>query len=230
MCGRYLMTTPVEAMRKAFDVPAEADIPQRFNIAPRQPVLIVRNGETGERELSAVEWGLVPEWKKELGDKALINARLETILEKPSFRSSIKRKRCLVPFTGWYEWKTENGLKVPYHVKPCSGDPAAFAGIWATWHGPDGESWLETMAIVTAPTESSMRSLHHRRPLVVRPAEYTSWLQAYDPLPRDFLGSFNWDVEHNFEWSAVSRKVNNVRMEGVACLEPPEDERQHTLF
>jgi putative SOS response-associated peptidase YedK len=230
MCGRYMMTSPIEAMRRAFGVIAHAGIPQRYNIAPRQPVLIVRNGEKGERELAAVEWGLIPEWKKEIGDKPLINARIETISEKPSFRSSIKRKRCLVPFDGWYEWKTVDGRKQPYLVKPTDGKLAAFAGIWSTWHGPAGEHWLETMAIVTAPAESSLKSLHHRIPLVVKPQDYGNWLALHDPLPRGFLQNFDFAPERAFEWSPVDTKVNSVRMEGPDCIAPPPGERQHSLF
>ena len=230
MCGRYLMTSPIEAMRHTFDIVAEADIPQRFNIAPRQPVLIVRNSEKGVREIVAVEWGLVPEWKKEIGDKPLINARIETVAEKPSFRSSIKRKRCLVPCDGWYEWKVVAGRKVPHLVKPADGKLTAFAGIWAVWHGPDGEHWLETMAILTAPAVSSLRGLHHRVPLVVNSADYGNWLKSHDPLPRNFLEDFNFADERSFEWAAVSSKVNSVRMEGADCIAPPEEERQHSLF
>jgi len=230
MCGRYLMTSPKETMRHTFDVIAEADISPRFNIAPRQPVLVVRNSEMGGRELAAVEWGLVPEWKKEIGDKPLINARIETIAEKPSFRSSVKRKRCLVPFSGWYEWKTLNGCKVPHLITPADGELAAFAGIWSTWHGPGGEHWLETMAIVTAPTVSSLRSIHHRRPLAVRPDDFSAWLAPHDPLPRRFLEEFDFVPERAFEWCPVSSKVNSVHMEGPECIAPPEEERQHSLF
>jgi len=230
MCGRYLMTSPKEAMRRTFDVIAEADIPPRFNIAPRQPVLVVRNSEKGGRELAAVEWGLVPEWKKEIGDKPLINARIETIADKPSFRSSVKRKRCLVPFTGWYEWKTQNGRKVPHLITPVGDELTAFAGIWSTWHGPSGEHWFETMAIVTASAVNSLRSIHHRRPLAVRSGDFSAWLAPHDPLPRGFLEGFDFVPEHAFEWRPVSGKVNSVRMEGPECIAPPEGERQHSLF
>lgn len=230
MCGRYLLSSPVENVRRLFNVDAAAAIMPRYNIAPRQPVLIVRVGEQGTRELVAAEWGLVPEWKKEIGDKPLINARLETIEVKPSFRSSIKRKRCLVPFSGWYEWKTENGKKQPYLIEPVNGEPAAFAGIWSTWHGPGGDFWLETMAIVTASTTGPMKKLHHRRPLVVVPDQYDAWLQPQDPLPRGFLGGFDWAPETAFHWRSVSNKVNNVRFDDEACLAPAEIDPQHSLF
>jgi putative SOS response-associated peptidase YedK len=230
MCGRYLMNSPVEAMRNTFKVDARVGIPERYNIAPRQPVLIIRNSEEGVRELAAVEWGLVPEWKKEKGDKPLINARIETITEKPSFRSSIKRKRCLVPFNGWYEWKSVNGRKVPHLIQMQDGELGAFAGIWSTWHGPGGDFWLETMAIVTGESTDFLRPVHHRKPLVLKPEQYDSWLQPQDPLPRGFLTSFDWVPERSFEYRPVSSRVSSVRMEGPACIAPPEDEVQGSLF
>lgn len=230
MCGRFSLTAPKEAIGKAFDVWAENDIPARYNIAPRQPVLVVRNSEKGKRHLAAVEWGLVPEWRKDIGDKPLINARVETIAAKPSFRSSVKRQRCLVPFTDWYEWRTVNGRKAPFRIRPHDGVLGAFAGIWATWHGPGGDNWLETMAIVTASTHSVLKPLHHRRPLVVPPEQYTDWLTSHDPLPRGFLDSFNWVKEEQFEWMQVSDKMNSVRFEGAECHAPPIEERQQSLF
>jgi len=230
MCGRYMLTSPIDMLRQMFDLHAMAAIMPRYNIAPKQPVLVVRNDEKGKRELAAVEWGLVPEWKKEIGDKPLINARVETITEKPSFRSSVKRSRCLVPFNGWYEWRTVGGLKKPFWIKPSSGQVAAFAGIWSVWHGPTGEHWLETMAIVTSSATGPMKLLHHRKPLVVQPAEYDRWLEPHDPLPRGFLESFDWMPEHHFEWQQVSSRVNSVRYDAEGCIAPPEEERQTTLF
>jgi putative SOS response-associated peptidase YedK len=230
MCGRYLLTSPKEAMNSVFRVKADAHIPPRYNIAPTQPILIVRQSGRGGRELAAVEWGLVPEWKKERGDKPLINARMETVIEKPSFRSSMKRTRCLVPFDGWYEWRSENGRKQPYLIKPVEGGPMAFAGVWATWHGPTGEHWLETMAILTGPTMGPMRSLHSRMPLVVRPEQYDAWLKPHDPLPRGFLESFDFMPETAFDWQPVSTRVNNIRFDDEGCTSAPEDEMQPRLF
>lgn len=230
MCGRYLLSSPVENVRRLFGVAATVAIQPRYNIAPRQPVLIVRVGEQGTRELVAVEWGLVPEWKKEVGDKPLVNARVETVEVKPSFRSSIKRKRCLVPFDGWYEWKNEQGRKQPYLIEPTNGELAAFAGIWSTWHGPGGDFWLETMAILTAPTTGPMKQLHHRRPLVVEPEQFDAWLLPQDPLPRDFLNSFDWVPETAFHWRTVGTRVNSVRVDDEACLLPAEIDPQHSLF
>lgn len=230
MCGRFALKAPATEIERFFKVNAPVPIPDRYNIAPRQPVLIIRHTEKAVRELAAVEWGLVPEWKKEIGDKPLINARVETIEAKPSFRSSIKRKRCLVPFTGWYEWKTVDGLKVPHFISHMDGEMHAFAGIWSTWHGPHGDHWLETMSIVTAASSGIMRGMHHRKPLVVKPEQFEDWLTLHDPLPRNFLGSFDWEEEQHFHWRPVSRKVNSVRYDGPDCLDPPEENPQGVLF
>ncbi len=230
MCGRYLLTHSDEEIEASLKVPAPSYVPPRYNVAPRQPVLIVRRSEQGKRELAAVEWGLVPEWKKEIGEKPLINARVETVEAKPSFRSSVKRKRCLVPFSGWYEWKTQNGLKTPQFIEPVDSSLGAFAGLWSTWHGPDGEHWLETMAIITSEAIGPLRHVHHRKPLVVKPADYTAWLEPHDPLPRNFLNKFEWEGEERFHSRPVSRKVNSVRFEGEECLLPPEENPQGLLF
>lgn len=233
MCGRYLLTAPIDAIEDLFPLPEgepRPGIPPRYNVAPRQPVLVIRKTDNGANELAAVEWGLVPEWKKEIGDKPLINARVETVEAKPSFRSSIKRKRCLVPFTGWYEWHTEQGRKQPYVIEPANGQVMAFAGIWSTWHGPGGDNWLETMAIVTDATTGPMKSLHHRRPLVVPQDRFEDWLEPHDPLPRGFLKSFDWVPETAFQWRPVSTRVGNVRFDDPSLLEPPETERQQSLF
>lgn len=205
-------------------------IPPRYNVAPRQPVLIVRQTDKGANELAAVEWGFVPEWKKEIGDKPLINARVETVESKPSFRSAIKRKRCLVPANGWYEWRTEDGRKQPYFIEQHDAGLVAFAGIWSVWHGPGGDHWLETMAIVTAASVGPMKSLHHRRPLVVPPNQYGDWLHPHDPLPRGFINSFDWVQETAFQWRPVSPRVGNVRVDDPTCLNPPDTLRQHSLF
>ena len=230
MCGRYILTSPIDDLAKMFGVETRANIPPRYNIAPRQPVLVVRQGDRGARELAATEWGLVPEWALDIGTKPLINARLETVTAKPSFRGPIKRTRCLVPMNGWYEWKSEHGNKQPYLITPTDGALQAFAGIWTTWHGPGGDNWLETVAILTAPAEGPLRTVHHRRPLVVDPAEYDTWLTPTDPLPRDFLATMRWTREQDYHTRPVSRRVNSVQFDESACLNPPEDIRQGSLF
>ncbi len=231
MCGRYILTSSTDVISDSFGVETHANIPARYNIAPTQPVLIVRQGEKGVRELASVEWGLVPEWAKELRrEKPLINARIETIVQKPSFRSPIKRTRCLVPSDGWYEWTGPSGAKQPWLMERADHAPFAFAGLWTTWHGTDGESWLETMAIITAPAVGPLKSVHFRRPLVVSCQQYSDWLEPHDPLPRGFLKSFNWVEETNFTMRKVSRRVSNVGNDDQDCIAPPSDEKQGSFF
>ena len=173
----------------------------------------------------------MPEWAKELRrEKPMINARVETIVEKASFRSPMKRTRCLVPADGWYEWTGRVGAKQPWLMENATSTPFAFAGLWTTWHGTDGESWLETMAILTAPAQGPLKSIHLRRPLVVSSDQYDDWLEAHDPLPRDFLKSFHWVEETNFTMQKVSRRVSNVSNDDVGCIAPPPDEKQGSLF
>ena len=231
MCGRFLLTSSTDVISDTFGVETHANIPMRYNIAPTQPVLIVRQGEKGKRELASVEWGLVPEWAKELRrEKPMINARVETVIEKASFRSPMKRTRCLVPADGWYEWTGRVGAKQPWLMQSVEEKPFAFAGLWTTWHGTDGESWLETMVILTAPAVGPLKSVHHRRPLVVSSDEYSEWLEPHDPLPRDFLKSFNWVGETGFTMRKVSRRVSNVGNDDVGCIADPEEEKQGSLF
>lgn len=231
MCGRFLLTSPIDVISDTFGVDTHANIPARYNIAPTQPVLIVRNSEKGKRELASVEWGLVPEWAKELRrEKPMINARVETVIEKASFRSPMKRTRCLVPANGWYEWKGRVGAKQPWLIESASKSPFAFAGLWTTWHGTDGESWLETMVILTAPSVGPLKSVHHRRPLVVQSEQYSAWLEPHDPLPRAFLERFNWAPETDFTMQKVSRRVSNVRNDDALCIAPPDEDKQGSLF
>jgi len=244
MCGRFILISPHQAIERVFPVEAAHSYPERHNIAPTQPVLIIREGEApiGERgpmELAAVEWNFVPEWAKERNSgKPLINARIETVEAKPSFRSSIKRRRCLIPANGWYEWKSENGRKQPYFIEKIRDganngkgqELMAFAGIWSVWHGPGGDNWLETVAILTAEAKGPLRATHHRKPLILEPRDYDRWLMPHDPLPRGFLKSFEWMPETAFQARPVSTKVNSVRFDDPSCLAPPESERQPSLF
>lgn len=240
MCGRFTLTSTQDEIAAFFGVSADHVIPERYNIAPTQPVLVIREAESqiigkrGGRELAALEWNFVPEWAKERNTKPLINARVETIEAKPSFRSSIKRRRCLIPFNGWYEWKSVNGKKQPYFIRKIddegNAELAAFAGVWSTWHGPDGEFWLETFAIVTAEAKGPLRATHHRKPLVVKPQDYDRWLIPHDPLPNNFLKTFEWEAETAFHTMPVSTRVNSIRFDDPSCLAPPEEEKQPSLF
>lgn len=178
MCSRFSLTSPPEAVRSYFSHAGGHDFPPRPNIAPTQPAAIVRNDHRGARELALVRWGLLPPWVKDPRDfSTLINARSETVVEKPSFRGAIRHKRCLVPADGFYEWTGVKGRKRPFHIKPKAGGVFAMAGLFEHWLGADG-SEIETMAILTCPGNDTMGPVHDRMPVVIDPADFDTWLDC----------------------------------------------------
>lgn len=178
MCGRYTLTMPIDSMRELFGFEARPNLAARYNVAPTQEVPAIRIDYSGKRrELAAFSWGLVPSWVKEPASaKRMINARGETIAEKPSFRSAFQRRRCLIPANGFYEWKTlAKGIKQPYYIRHKDGAGFAFAGIWERWEGGDGDHF-ETCAIVTTDATAALREIHHRMPVILSPESYQTWL------------------------------------------------------
>jgi putative SOS response-associated peptidase YedK len=220
MCSRYSLTSLPEAVRSYFRYDNEAVFPPRYNIAPSQPVAIVRDTPTGGRELALVRWGLIPGWVKDpRAFKMLINARSETAAEKPSFRAAMRHRRCLLPADGFYEWKGAPGSKRPHLVRPRAGGPMALAGIFENWLGADG-SEIETMAILTVAANAAMSALHDRMPGIIAPEHFDAWLdcrpgtateivELLAPAPEDFLDIIE-----------VSRALNNPRNEGPEVQVP----------
>ena len=159
MCGRYAVMSAPEAIRALFGYPDQPNFPPRYNIAPTQPIAIVRLVD-GKRQFALVRWGLLPPWVKDPKNfSLLINARGESLTDKPAFSAAVKRRRCLVPADGFYEWKASKAGKQPYFVRAKSGGPIAFAGLWETWMGPNGEE-LETAAIVTTRANRTLGDIH----------------------------------------------------------------------
>jgi putative SOS response-associated peptidase YedK len=220
MCSRYSLTSPPEAVRSYFRYDNAAVFPPRYNIAPSQPVAIVRNTPAGGREMALVRWGLVPGWVKDpRAFKMLIKLRSETAAEKPSFRAAMRHRRCLIPVDGFYEWKGAHGSKRPHLVRPRAGGPMALAGIFENWLGADG-SEIETMAILTVAANAAMSALHDRMPAIIAPEHFDAWLdcrpgtatgivELLAPAPEDFLDIIE-----------VSRALNNPRNEGPEVQEP----------
>src|SRR5262245_56264663 len=177
MCGRYAVTSAPEAIRGLFGYPEQPNFPPRFNVAPTQPIAIVRLME-GKRQFALVRWGLLPSWVKDLKTfSLLINARGESVVDKPAFEAAMKRRRCLVPADGFYEWKTVGTRKQPYYVRAKSGAPLAFAGVWETWTGPNGAE-METAAIVTTRANRMLADIHDRMPVIVPPDAFDLWLNC----------------------------------------------------
>jgi putative SOS response-associated peptidase YedK len=221
MCGRYSITTPVEALRRLFGFAGPArNLAARYNVAPRQDVPVVRAAGDGVRALAMLRWGLVPSWAKDpgIGDR-LINARSETAHEKPSFRAAFKSRRCILPADGFYEWKKEGGVKQPYRICLDDGGPFGLAGLWERWSDPAG-GVLETCAILTTEANAQVRPIHHRMPVILDPGDHAAWLDAdgIDTVAaRALARPFE---EGRLVAYPVSRHVNAARNDDAACIEP----------
>ncbi len=177
MCGRYTVTSAPEALRALFRYAEQPNFPPRYNIAPTQPIAIVRLMD-GKRQFALVRWGLLPSWVKDpAAFSLLINARGESVCDKPAFRNAMKRRRCLIPADGFYEWQAAGPRKQPFYVRARSGAPLAFAGLWETWIGPNGEE-IETAAIVTTKANRTLAPIHDRMPVIVPPEAFDLWLDG----------------------------------------------------
>src|SRR3977135_1459716 len=177
MCGRYLITSAPEAMRQLFGYPEQPNFPPRYNIAPTQPVPIVRL-ERGKRQFALLRWGLIPSWVKDPRKFALLHvARGESVNEKPAFRNAMKRRRCLVPADGFYEWTEHGERKRPFFIRAKSAGPISFAGLWETWEGPNGEE-VESVAIITTPANRMLGAIAERMPAILPPGAFDLWLDC----------------------------------------------------
>ncbi|MEM8964154.1 MAG: SOS response-associated peptidase [Acidobacteriota bacterium] len=217
MCGRYTLSTDPGELLTELGVEPEA-IQPRFNIAPTQSLPVVRATKSGDgRELAYLRWGLVPSWAKDekIGNR-MINARSETAAEKPSFRSAMKRRRCLIPTDGFYEWKKEGSVKQPYHIHRADRRPFVFAGLWERWSR--GEQPLDTFTILTTSPNPFMASLHDRMPVILPTETWNRWL---DPAIEgkdlgDLLVPYPGD---DFAATKVSRMVNSPANDRPACID-----------
>jgi putative SOS response-associated peptidase YedK len=219
MCGRYLITTAPEAVRRLFGYLEQPNFPPRYNVAPTQPIPIVRLN-AGKREFALVRWGLIPAWVKDpRGFPLLINARGDTVNDKPAFRNAMKRRRCLIPADGFYEWQEEGGRKRPYVVRPRHGGPIAFAGLWECWTGPNGEE-VETAAIVTTDANRSLHPIHHRMPVIVAPDAFDFWLDCANVDALTAAAVFAPAPDGLMEAYEISTAVNRVANDGPDLLEP----------
>lgn len=200
----------------------------RYNIAPSQPIAVITN--QNPNQLAYVKWGLVPSWSKDpaIGNK-MINARSETAAEKPSFRSAFKRRRCLIPADGFFEWTKQDKKKVPMYIHLENNAVFAFAGLWETWQSPDG-SELQTCTILTTEPNELIKPLHHRMAVILEPDTYDTWLSP-DELPADALmplmTAYPPETMRVYE---VSTQVNSPANDNPSIIEPFDAPRQQTLF
>jgi putative SOS response-associated peptidase YedK len=227
MCGRYAMFGPVSTSRAAkaaleqMDVDLEGSLNQRepqFNIAPTQKAPVLAHGEEGYT-VKATRWGLIPSWAKDekTGSK-LINARVETVVEKPSFRSAFKKRRCLVPASGYFEWKGEAGHKQPYFIRDPDGHLLMFAGLWEGWKPPGGTEWLHTFTIITGEPGKVSGDIHDRQPVVLPPDSWQEWLTD-QPVAADVLKNA---PEANLTYYPVTKAVGSPKNQGERLVEPIE--------
>ena len=221
MCGRYQLVLPAEMMAKLFALEElPTSYPPRYNIAPTQPVHVVRFGARGGRRAELMRWGLMPTWVKDPARfPLLINARAETAATKPAFRNALRRRRALLPATGFYEWSREAGRKVPHLFEPDGSEAFALAGVWETWCGPNGEE-VDTVAILTAEAEGVPASFHERMPLSVPERAYADWL---DPRLDDGEEALALTERGTYSARPVSRRLNSAENEGAGLLEPDEE-------
>jgi putative SOS response-associated peptidase YedK len=222
MCGRFTLRAPASVVAAQFGLFETPPLTPRFNIAPTQPVAVVRlapEAAEPERELAWLRWGLIPGWAKDpaMGSR-LINARAETVAQKPAYRAAFRSRRCLVVADGFYEWQRTDGRKQPYFIRLRDDRPFAFAGLWESWQDPDG-SPIESCAILTTEPNELLEPIHNRMPVILAPKDYQRWLdpairqpQSLEPLLRAFPGD-------QMIAYPVSTYVNSPTRDDPKCIE-----------
>ena len=219
MCGRFTLSSAPDAIRALFRYPDQPNFPSRYNIAPTQPIAIVRLHE-GQRQFVLMRWGLLPSWVKDPKTfTLLINARGETVCDKPAFRAAMKRRRCLVAADGFYEWQATGGRKQPYFVRAKSGAPLAFAGLWETWTGPNGEE-LDSATIVTTEANRTLSPIHGRMPVIVPPEAFDLWLDCVNVDARTAEALIRPAPEDLLEAYEVSTAVNRTANDDARLVAP----------
>ena len=230
MCGRFTLRTPAHQLAEAFGVEVRANLAARYNIAPSQDIAVVRaapepdNDDGGWRELTILRWGLVPQWARDaaMGNR-MINARAETVAEKPAFRAAFRQRRCLIAADGFYEWrKAPDGSKQAYFIARADDAPFAFAGLWERWRLPGAEP-LETCAIITTDANATLAPIHHRMPVILAAGDHDAWLDP-DAPPGDALTALLRPAPPDAVIArAVGRHVNSARNDDPVCIEPAAD-------
>jgi len=222
MCGRFTLTVSPEELQAAFpDFSIPGDIPPSFNIAPSQPIPVIPND--GENKLDFFLWGLIPSWTKpeKLGKYSLINARSETAAEKPSFKASFRRRRCLILADGFYEWsKAPSGKsKTPYFFTRKDGNPFAFAGLWDLWTSPEGDP-IKSAAILTTSPNQVVKPVHDRMPVILHPEDYPTWLDPREGTREDFQHLLVPFPDELLQAYPVSTYVNSPKNNSPLCIQP----------
>ena len=221
MCGRFAYFVPYEQLTDHYGLAAGAQPMERYNVAPSQDILAIRQDESGNRTASPLKWGLIPHWAKDptIGNR-MINARGETVAEKPAFRQAFRRRRCIIPASGFYEWGPSGAGKWPYYITPAEGPLLSFAGLWERWRTPEGEP-LESCTIITTAANESLARVHQRMPVCLPETSYADWLDP-EATKETCLAMMTGLPGSAFEVRPVAKTVNNPRNDAPELVEPVE--------
>ncbi|MBE9028381.1 SOS response-associated peptidase [filamentous cyanobacterium LEGE 11480] len=226
MCGRFTQTHTAEAIAQVFGLKHVRPVPVSYNIAPSQPVpIILDDRDTGVRDMQPMSWGLIPRWAKDPASvRPMINARAETLMEKPSFRQAYRYRRCVIPADGFYEWQGRGKAKQPYYFQVLDqpmGQPGLFAlaGLWEQWHGANGEI-IQSCAIVTTAPNALVQPIHDRMPVIIPFADCDRWLDPQESNPLDLFQSLPVELMHAYP---VSPLVNRPSYDSAECIQPLRD-------
>jgi putative SOS response-associated peptidase YedK len=221
VCGRFTLTSTPELLARRFGLeePPTRLVP-RFNIAPSQDVATIRAGEDGTRVLELRRWGLVPGWARDpkIGNR-MINARCETVSEKPAFREAYRHRRCLVPADGFYEWAAGKSPRQPYHIGLAEGGPFAIAALWECW-SPDGADRIDSCTLLTTRANARLRGLHDRMPVILDPADHGLWLDPGVRGGESLRALLRPLADERIAFRPVSRHVNDPRHDDPDCVAP----------
>jgi len=223
MCGRFVGYRSLDELKDFFPIDkAAVEAIANYNVAPSQEILAIAKYD-GENWLVKFHWGLVPFWAKEISiGNRMINARSESIAEKPSFRNAFKKRRCLIPADGFYEWKGEKGRKQPMFITLPDHKPFAFAGLWETWNKDDPESPYKSCTIITTGASESIRAIHHRMPVILKPQVYEPWLDPENQDAVELGKMLKNEIVTELVSYPVSKQVNSARHSDPSCIEPVE--------
>ena len=217
MCGRFALARCPDEVTRLFDLAECADFTPRYNIAPATDIPVIRRSPTNQNVLHLLRWGLIPHWSKDsTSGSRLINARSESLTEKPSFRSAFARRRCLIPADGFYEWDRQGTTKQPYYFTERNGELLAVGGLWESWTAPDG-SLLRTTCIITTQATGEVALIHDRMPLIIQHRDVGTWLTGTPEEVQKLLRPASYGTLRSWP---VSRKVNRVQEEGSKLIEP----------
>lgn len=223
MCGRFALAATGEEVAAHYQLSEVPFVVPRYNVAPTQPVAAVRLSHDGQREFTFFQWGLIPSWAKDptIGSK-MINARAETAADKPAYRAAFKRRRCLLPMTGFYEWRATDGRKQPMYIHGMDDGLLSLAGLWEVWQSADG-GLLETCAILTTTPNALMASIHNRMPVIVDPQDYNAWLTPDTPADELHHLLRPYDAAR-LAAHPVSLAVNRPQNDSAECIAPLAEE------